>query len=464
MSFHGPFNLQGAAQTLYENAARRAPIYDYHCHLSPKEICEDVQFADVGQMMLSGDHYKWRAMRYAGHPERAITGDAAWLEKFTAWMDTCERLVGSPLQAWTRLELQTFFKIDLVPNREHARAIYDACNQAIREHLLSPRKIMNAMNVRAVCTTDDPVDSLEYHKRIAEDDSMTCKVLPTFRPDAALKIQDIEFGKYIGRLGEKVQFSINSFTELVAALEKRLLHFRRHGCIFSDHSLEHSELAAADEETVEKIFSDALAGNRVSDGNAAKFRLRLLCELGRMYADNGIAMQLHIGAKRNVNSGALAALGADAGYDVPNDFRVAEPIAVLLNAMESDGALPRVLLYTLHPKDYQVLAPLCSAFTQAGIPGKVQLGPAWWHCDTEKGMLEQLEYAGNFGLLSSFWGMLTDSRSFLSYTRHDYFRRILCFYIGNLKDGGTYQGEYDTLEKLVSDVCFGNVARFIDAG
>lgn len=455
-----PFRLEGTAARLYEQV-KSLPIYDYHCHLSPREIAEDRAFDNISPMLLSGDHYKWRAMRYLGVPEELVTGQGGDYEKFEAWMDTCSKMIGSPLYHWSVLEMQLFFGIDLLPSRENAPEIYRRCNEILRERKLSPRKLLEHCGVKMVCTTDDPADDLQWHRQLREEQDLSFSVLPAFRPDRALKIAASDFVSYIYSLGEAAGIHIRSYQEMLRALESRLDTFVELGCRFSDHSLESLADGMPDEEEAAAIFEARMAGEKLDQRHQDRYRLYTLRRLGGMYRRRGIVMQLHIGALRNCNSAALRALGPDTGYDIPNDFAVAEPLRTLLDAIESDGGMPRAIFYTLNPKDYPVLAALPHCYTEAGVRGKVQLGSAWWHNDTQQGMLDQLQILADFGLLSSFVGMLTDSRSFLSYARHDYFRRILCAFLGNLQDSGDYWGAREALAEMAADICCHNLENIL---
>jgi len=452
-----PLQLRGTAKMLYDSGAKNAPIYDYHCHLSPKEIYEDIQFNNIADMMLIGDHYKWRAMRYMGISETIITGNGSPKEKFLAWSKTCAQLAGSPLYYWSHLEMKLFFGVDDQLCSANAEENFAYCNSIIVEHEYSPRKIIERMNVKLICTTDDPCDSLEYHKKLSTVQNLPFRVLPTFRPDKAMKPIDSGFKDYVSRLALIRGTEIRTIQNLLDALEMQLDHFVLHGCKFSDHSLESMEWISISDTEAGKIFEDSIQGRQITQNQNDSFCLYLLSKLGAMYSKRNIAMQLHIGALRNTNSITLEQLGRDAGFDIVNDFNVAIPLAMLLDTIEKTGGLPRTILYALNAKDYPILASICPCFTCEAVLGKVQIGSAWWHCDTKTGVLEQIQCAADYGLLSQSWGMVTDSRNFLSYARHHYFRLILCDYLGAMFDCGEYFGTKDSLLNLVECISYKNV-------
>lgn len=460
--FDENFMLKGkTAEQLYQGIAKNAPIYDFHCHLSPREIYEDKVFGNISQIFLGGDHYKWRAMRYAGVEERYITGDGDDYEKFQRWAKTLQRLVGSPLYHWTNLELKQFFGITEPLKENNARQIYDLCNQKIKEEALSPVYCIRKAGVKLICTTDDPVDDLQYHKRIAEK-KQEFMVLPTFRPDKALGIQKDGFPDYMKQLSKVSGTTIESYEDLLTVLRGRIAYFDENGCKLSDHSLESLEYIPTSKTEVESIFHKRLSGYGVTPSDAEKFKNYTLQLLAKDYHDRRWVMQLHLGAMRNNNDLMFDKIGPDTGFDIMNDFAVAPHLSKLLGAMNKEEALPKTILYTLNPKDNIILSALPHCFCEDNIAGKVQFGAAWWFLDHKEGMLEHLRTIASQGMLAEFVGMLTDSRSFLSYARHDYFRRILCSYLGSLVDDGEYEKEDTILTELIEGICYKNIMKYLN--
>jgi glucuronate isomerase len=460
--FDDNFMLKGETSGwLYHGIAKNAPIYDFHCHLSPKEIYEDKEFSNISKIFLAGDHYKWRAMRYAGVPERFITGDGDDFEKFRLWAKTCERLIGSPLYHWTNLELRQFFGVQEPLKEKNAREIYDYCNRKISEEGLSPVKLIRNSRVKLICTTDDPADDLMHHRGIAEK-NYDFQVLPTFRPDRALNLQKADYMEYLRLLSESSNTKISSYGDLITALRARIDYFHENGTVLSDHSLESLCYAPAGEHEIAVIFHKRCSGSEVTEEEAQKFRNHTLKLLAIEYHRRGWVMQLHIGAMRSNNEVMLERLGADTGYDIMNDFVVAPHLSKLLNDMNREQALPKTVLYNLNPKDNIVLSALPHCFSEDQVPGKLQLGAAWWFLDHKEGMTEHLKAISSQGMLAYFIGMLTDSRSFLSYARHDYFRRILCSYIGSLVDEGEYEKDEKILTELVEGICYRNIKQYLN--
>jgi len=452
------------ARALYRQSAAAEPIFDYHCHLNPAQIAANKQFADLAEIWLGGDHYKWRQMRTFGIGEELVTGCADPYDKFLAWARTVENLIGNPLYHWTHLELQRFFGISEVLNAYTAPAIWKEANAKLASEELSVRGIFSRMHVHAVGTTDDPVDTLEHHLAIASGTARIGKtdtlVLPTFRPDKALNIDHEGFAEYMAKLELSSGAAIKSVRDVIDALAARLDFFAAAGCRASDHALEHPPCRVLGDQELDAIFRTAMAGGGVSAEQADAWKTRLLTALAREYKKRSIAMQLHFGALRNANRRAFAVLGADAGFDASQDRKVSGSLARLLSLMEEQDGLPRTILYTLNPKDYYPLGTLAGCFQGDGIPGKIQLGSAWWFCDHRDGMEEQLRVLANLGMLSAFVGMLTDSRSFLSYPRHEYFRRILCNLLGTWVENGEYPADMDKLGEIVRGISFRNAARY----
>lgn len=461
------------ARKLYHEIAASEPIYDFHCHLPPADIAANKKFANLTEIWLGGDHYKWRQMRTAGIEERLITGNADPYEKFMAWTRTVERLAGNPLYHWTHLELQRYFGIQEPLTAETAPGIWKRANELLASDELSVKGIFERMNVHAVGTTDDPADSLEQHAAIASGNApigkITTRVIPSYRPDKALNIDLPSFPSYIATLAKAAGTKIDSVESAIAALIKRLDFFVASGCRASDHALEYPPFRVADDTEINRAFAKAMAGERVSKDEADAWKTRVLVALSAAYAERDVVMQLHLAAIRNVNGRMFRALGPDTGYDASHDHQVSEGLARLLDRMQDAGNLPKTVLYTLNPKDYYPIGTIMGAFQGVsdpesatlggGIPGKIQLGSAWWFADHRDGMEEQLRVLGNLGTLAHFVGMLTDSRSFLSYPRHEYFRRILCNLVGGWVENGEFPAGAEA-ERIVADVSFGNAARY----
>lgn len=458
------FLLKNATgRALYHDIAADMPIYDYHCHLSPREIAEDRRFDNLAQIWLAGDHYKWRALRAAGVAEALITGNTTSdYEKYIAWANTVPMTLGNPLYHWTHLELRRPFGItDTLFGPQTADRIWHQCNERLAEPAFSARGIMRQMNVRMVGTTDDPVDSLEYHRQIAADGQFDIEVLPSWRPDKVFKIELDGFADYIRRLEQAADTAISRFEDLRAALLKRLDHFTAHGCRAADHGIEQLRFAPVpDDSRLDAILAKRLGGASLSEDEIAQFTTAVLVWLGRQYAARGWVMQLHIGAIRNNNTRMFRLLGPDSGFDSIGDGTIAWPLARLLDSLDVTDELPKTILYCLNPRDNEVLATMVGNFQGEGVAGKVQFGSGWWFNDQKDGMLRQLEQLSQMGLLSLFVGMLTDSRSFLSYTRHEYFRRILCNLIGQWAEEGEIPDDSAMLGELIRNVCFNNAARY----
>ncbi|EEA94714.1 glucuronate isomerase [Pseudovibrio sp. JE062] len=452
------------ARELYHDFAKDMPIIDYHCHLPPEQVADDYQFANLGEIWLRGDHYKWRAMRANGVEEKYCTGkDISDREKFQKWAETVPATIGNPLYHWTHLELRRPFGIDdSLLNGATAENIWNRANEMLASPEFSARSIMRKMNVRMVGTTDDPIDDLSAHKKTAEDNSFSVRMNPSWRPDKSFLINATGYVDYITKLSEVSDTEINSFADLCAALSKRLDHFAAHDCTISDHALDTVVYEEASETELNNILSNRLSGSFVSEKEAAAFITAVLIYLGKEYAHRGWAMQYHIGALRNNSSRMLSLLGPDTGFDSINDGLIAQPLGRLLNKLDEEDALPKTILYALNPRDNEVLATMCGNFQGGGIPGKIQFGSGWWFNDQKDGMLRQMEQLSQLGLLSRFIGMLTDSRSFLSYTRHEYFRRILCNMIGTWVVDGEAPKDMELLGGMVQDISFNNANRYFE--
>ena len=456
------FMLSGKnSRSLYEKFAKSAPVYDFHCHLSAKEIYEDKQFEDIASLWLRCDHYKWRAMRYAGVPEEFITGVQDGLSKFKRWAKICERLIGSPLYHWANMELKAYFEVDEFLKESNAEGLFSFCNDKIKSEKLSPVKMIENSKVKLICTTDDPIDSLEYHRLIKTEGKYNFKVLPTFRPDKALDILKEGFTEYIEKLSQTSKLKIETYEDMINALKNRIEYFKQVGCLLSDHSLECMTYNSTSAAEVENIFINRLQGKKISIEEAEKYKVFTLKLLAREYRIAGLVMQLHIGALRNTNEAMFSRIGADTGFDIMNDFSIAEPLARILNDMDSSKELPKTILYSLNAKDNLVLSTLCHCYTEDGIPGKVQFGAAWWFNDHKEGISSHLRSIANQGMLAYFVGMLTDSRSFLSYVRHDYFRRILCSFIGELIDNGEFENDESILKEMIEGICYKNIQCYL---
>lgn len=448
------------ARRLYHEVAEGLPIVDYHCHLNPREIAEDRRFANLAEAWLHGDHYKWRAMRLCGVPERLVTGPADDYERFLAWAETVPKLVGNPLFHWTHLELKRYFGINEVLTPATAADIWRRANEVLAQPEMSARGLIRRSGVKALCTTDDPADTLEWHRAIAADPTAPCQVLPAFRPDWALGVEKADWNDYLENLGRAAGRVIGTWGDLLAALDARLTFFHEVGCRLSDHGFTALPYVAATDDEAAAAFAKARAGGALTDRERDGFKTVLLRHLARGYAQRGWAMQLHMGASRNNNTPKWRALGPDTGYDAVADAPLADHLSALLNALEEEDALPRTILYTLNPKDNAVIAALTGAFAGEGIPGKVQFGSAWWFADHKPGMEQQMTDLATMGVLRLFVGMLTDSRSFLSYTRHEYFRRILCNLVGGWVERGECPDDPAILEPLIRGICHENAEAY----
>lgn len=448
------------AKEIFNYGAKDTPIFDWHCHLSPKEIYENKTPRDIAQLWLGGDHYKWRAMRGYGVEEKYITGDAKPYEKFLKYAETLSYCIGNPLYHWTHLELQRYFDIHEPLSHKSAPAIWEKCNEKIRNGGFTPRELIEKSNVACVCTTDDAADSLEYHALLAKDDSFKCKVLPAFRPDKAFLIDSPVFISWVKAMENAAQMKITSFKDLKNALGKRIDFFESMGCRAADHALMYCPYSEATDEELETIFTKALAGEKFTTDELDKYRTAVLQFLGREYAKKGWVMELHLGAMRNNNTKMFERLGADTGFDSVADCQIAEKLSRFMDSLEKDGLLPKTVLFTLNPKDNTVLGTMLGNFQSAEAQSKIQFGSAWWFNDHYDGMRKQLADLAALGVLGKFVGMITDSRSFLSYPRHEYFRRILCEMLGNLVEEGKYPCDIAFLSQMVADISFNNAKKY----
>ncbi len=426
------------------------PIIDYHCHLSPKMIAEDYRFKNAFDLFLGGDHYKWRQMRSNGIDERYITGDAPDYEKFAAFAKTLPLLIGNPIYHWTHLELKRYFDINEELNGESCERIWNKCNALLERPEYSAKNLIRRSNVEVICTTDDPADSLEYHRELGD---FEVKILPTFRPDKAVEIGKETFVPYIKAIGA------SSYAELTEWIRDRIAFFDSHGCRLSDHALEYVPFAEGDPAAA---FEKRMSGAELTAHETDSFKTAMLAVCAEEYVKRGWAMQLHIGALRNNNRKMYERLGPDTGFDSVNDLEIAENLARFMNRLEYSDILPKTILYTLNPKDNYTLATMLGNFQSAPTPGKIQFGSGWWFNDQRDGMEAQMKALANLGMLSRFVGMLTDSRSFVSYPRHEYFRRILCNLVGGWVEDGEYPANFDALEKILRGIAYENAKNYFN--
>ena len=461
------------ARHLFHDYAEHMPLVDYHCHINPKEIYEDRRFDNLVEVWLGGkqpeggyfgDHYKWRVMRSNGVSEDYITGDRPDYERFLKFVEALEMAIGNPMYHWCNLELRQFFGYNKPLTVENAEEAWNFCNEKLRtDPNLTVRGIIKKANVAFIGTTDDPVDTLEWHGRIAADKTIDVKVCPSFRPDKAINIQKEGFVEYIGKLAKSVgKESLDSAEEVMDALVQRLEFFKTMGCRASDHGLDYVPFRPASAKKVNEIFQKAMAGESLSKKEAEKYQTAVLLCLGKAYHRLGIAMQIHYSCYRNANERMFRKLGPDTGFDMIAQNTCGQDIARFLSALDESGELPKTILYSLNPADNAQLGTILGSFQSDEVPGKIQHGSAWWFNDTKSGMEEQMKSLANLSLLGNFVGMLTDSRSFLSYARHDYFRRILCNLVGNWVENGEYPNDDKALKRVVEGVCFRNAERYFE--
>lgn len=450
------------AVKLYHQFAEHQPIIDYHCHLSPKEIAEDKRWENLTQIWLYGDHYKWRAMRTNGIDERFVTGNASDREKYDAWVRTVPKTIRNPLYRWTHMELKKPFGItDKLLSPATGDEIWDRCNGLLHTDDFSARGIMRQANVQLVVTTDDPVDSLEHHSAIKNDERFTIKVLPAFRPDNAMAVEDpAVFKQWVMKLEAASGKSISTYFDFLEALRQRHTFFHSMGCRVSDHGIETAYAEPYTEAEIIAMFVKLLSLKKLSQEEILKFKSAMLYELGLMDHEKGWVQQFHIGALRNVNSRMFRSLGPDTGYDMIGDVEVARPLAKLLSRLDEENQLAKTIVYNLNPRDNDLMASLIGCFQDGSVAGKIQYGAAWWFLDQMDGIEKQLNSLSNLGLLSQFIGMLTDSRSFLSYPRHDYFRRILCNMLGAEMEKGMIPNDLNLIGQMVTDISYNNVKKY----
>ncbi len=450
------------AQALYHKFAENEPIIDYHCHVSPREIYEDKRFADITEIWLGGDHYKWRLMRSNGVDEYYITGDASAYEKFLKFAEALPKAIGNPMYHWCHLELKRYFGYDGILSAETAPAVWELTKKKLADPSMSVRSIIKQSGVKFIGTTDDPIDSLEYHKLIAADESFDTVVAPSFRPDKAFNIDKAGWRDYIVKLSEVSEIAITDLCSLKAALSKRIDYFAAHGCRASDHGLDRMVYAERSEDEINDVIRRGLAGETVSAFEAGPLKTELLVHCAKEYVRVGFAMQLHYNCLRNPNSAMFAKIGPDTGFDCIGPDNGSRRLAQLLDRLYREDSLPRTIIYSLDASDNAFIDTIIGAFQGAEVPGKLQHGSAWWFNDNKQGMRDQLVSLANLSLLGNFIGMLTDSRSFLSYTRHEYFRRILCALIGEWVENGEYPNDEKALGEIIRGICYENAKRYFD--
>ena len=448
-----------SAQNLFHQYAEHMPILDYHCHINPREIAEDRKFDNITQVWLGGDHYKWRQMRSNGIDEKYITGDSTDREKFQKWAETLEKLIGNPLYHWSHLELQRYFGYTGHLCGETAEEVWNLCNEQLRSKW-SVRSLIKASSVTLICTTDDPVDSLEWHKKIAEDPTFDVQVLPAWRPDKAMNVEKPDYASYLAKLSQTSGVQIRDFASLKEALSNRLDFFHSMGCRVSDHALEYVMYVPAGEVELDAIMAKSLNHEPISKDEELKFKTAFMLFVAKEYNKLGWAMQLHYGCKRDNNAYMFEQIGPDTGYDCINNYAPSAQMADFLNALSATNEIPKTIIYSLNPNDDASIGTILGCFQSPKTAGRLQQGSAWWFNDHFKGMTDQMTSLANLGCFGNFIGMLTDSRSFLSYTRHDYFRRILCRLLGSWVEEGMYPADMKALETIVKDICYNNAVNY----
>jgi glucuronate isomerase len=450
------------AQRLYHEFAKSMPIIDYHCHLPPDQIAQDINFKNLTQVWLYGDHYKWRAMRTNGVEEAYCTGSAPDYDKFEQWAATVPYTLRNPLYQWTHLELQRYFDVKEILSPATARKIYDECTEKLQTREYSVRNLLRKMQVKVVCTTDDPIDGLEDHKKISED-NFEVKILPAYRPDKAMTVDDpVVFKKYVQKVEAASNVSVSNYSDYLSALKKRHNFFASMGCSVSDHGLEQIYADDYTDAEIKSIFDKVISGTQLCREEITKFKSAMLVELARWDWEKGWVQQYHLGALRNNSSRMLKQLGGDTGWDSVGDFSQAQALAKFLDRLDADNQLAKTILYNLNPRDNELMATMAGNFNDGSVAGKIQFGSAWWFLDQKDGMTKQINTLSNMGLLSRFIGMLTDSRSFLSYPRHEYFRRLLCNLFGTEVENGELPDDIDWIGKVVQDVCYYNARNYFN--
>ena len=440
-----------SARMLYHDFAEKMPVLDYHCHINPQ---------DITQVWLGGDHYKWRQMRSNGVEEKYITGDASDREKFQKWAETLPKLIGNPLYHWSHLELQKYFGYTGYLNGDTAEEVWNLCNAKLQEDSMSVRNIIRQSNVTLICTTDDPVDSLEWHKKIAADTTFDVQVLPAWRPDKAMNVEKPTFAAYMAQLSEVSGVKVTDFASLKEALKNRMAYFAENGCCVSDHALEYVMYVPATDAEVDAVMAKGLAGQPVSKEEELQYKTAFMLFVAREYNRMGWIMQLHYGCKRDNNAFMFEKLGADTGFDCINNYAPSAQMADFLNALSAGNEIPKTIIYSLNPNDNASIGTIIGCFQDTAAAGKIQQGSAWWFNDHKVGMTEQMTSLANLGCLGNFLGTLTDSRSFLSYTRHEYFRRIMCELIGGWVENGEYPADMKALKEIVEGISYNNAVKY----
>ncbi len=450
------------AVKLYHEFSADCPIIDYHCHISPKEIYEDLRYDSITQVWLGGDHYKWRLMRCAGVDEKYITGDASDHDKFLKWAEVLGKAIGNPLYHWSHLELRRFFGYEGVLNKDTAEEVWNLCNEKLHSEGFSVRGLIARSNVETICTTDDPIDTLEWHEKLAADETIKTAVLPAWRPDKAMNLEKPDYADYLAKLSQCSGVEIKTFADLKQALAIRMEYFAQRKCVLSDHALSYVVYAPASDEEVEAIFAKRLAGESISAQEEAIFKTAFMLYVARKYRAMGWIMQLHYGCRRDNNPVMYERKGPDTGFDCIDNYAPSAQTAAFLGALEKTGDLPKTILYSLNPNDNQAIDTICGCFQSSEAVSKIQHGSAWWFNDHFVGMTDQLTSLASLGYLAGFVGMLTDSRSFLSYPRHEYFRRILCRLVGRWVEEGMFPADMDALKEIVRGVSYENAKRYFN--
>jgi glucuronate isomerase len=450
------------AERLYHEYAKDMPIFDYHCHLNPKEIAENKRYRNITEIWLAGDHYKWRAMRANGVDEKYITGEASDKDKFMKWAQTMPACIGNPLYHWTHLELRRYFDIDALLSPETAEEIWEECNRLLQKEEFRARALIERSNVKGLCTTDDPAHSLRYHQALAEDNDFAVKVYPAFRPDKSFNLDQPGFVDWVTKLEAIVGGEVRTFADFKEALKQRIEFFHSMGCRLSDHGLDPIVYGEGTDEDATSALQKALRREMLTQEETEMFKTQVLLFLGREYAERGWVMQLHLSAIRNNSARMHRLLGPDTGFDSMDDRVYGRALVAFLSKLDETNHVPKTILYSLNPIDNDLLATIAGSFQGGGIPGKMQLGSGWWFNDQKDGMIRQMVALANIGLLSRFVGMLTDSRSFLSYTRHEYFRRILCDLLGAWVETGEAPNDLELMGRMVRDICFNNARDYFD--
>lgn len=449
------------AKTLFHDYAEKMPIVDYHCHIQPQEIAENRQFDNIAQVWLGGDHYKWRLIRSNGTPESKITGkESSDREKFQEFAKAIPKAVGNPLYHWTHLELKRFFDCDITLNESTAEKIWDLCNKKLRTSEMSVQGIISNSNVKLICTTDDPADSLKWHKKIRDDGSCSAKVVPAMRPDAIMRIDAEGYSDYVVKLGKIAEIEIKTINDIRQALKKRMNYFGDMGCRVTDHALEYVFYNPADDAKINTIIAKALKNEKISNDETEKYQTVLLTFLASEYSKRDWTMQIHYSALRNNNSNMYSKLGPDTGFDCLATYNCAEGIVAFLDSLNKNNILPKTIFYSLNPADNTMIGSVIGSFQGPGVFGKIQQGASWWFNDSKYGIVNQLTNIANLSILGNILGMVTDSRSFLSYPRHEYYRRILCNFIAKLVENGEYPNDIDYLGKLVQNISYYNAKKY----